>query len=745
MKKNIVKEIFTSLILIIGFIFAGCSDGLKSEDNYLSEKTYTLSGKILTSNENSPRHASPSFTSIESSLKFEKVQVVANKEGNDTITVDASFNAITNAFEYALLLPIPGEWKITVSYLCKQESDFIPLAMSDEINIIIDENYSSKNQDIILKPILQTSVTGSANLLIKDDTEELTSCVIDYEYFENLSDIEPEHKTYTYYFDSNDNLCNIRLNDLRPDSYEVLLSFYKNESLVYSRNEIINIFSGFITDLWSGNNVVTPEKGLPYLNITNELIESYTNVNDSLKAHKEINANKPSETPYVLWSDSKVKQSDTSGSNVEIVEGPSSSAIGLQVFDSLSFGQDVTKTIGSYYDFCFDGETLWGLSAQMKEPEGGGWPYEEDILQGFKFSYSGYVQDTSKTYNLTNLLEQKIGAPDSDNQNHRYRVKSIDVDDGKLYFSWMLSDTPDSTGTIYPSQVSKVGITCVNISDFSNDSNWSWTEEITSNLNTDERTYTVYGLSQIVVSGNIIYFTTDDSYNNEYVKNIYKKTISITDNGTHGTITLSGSDYFTISPDTFGLDSDEVHIEVTDLLIQENYLYATVKESKRYSLYTKISEGDYNNEEQYINNGGILRFNLANESFEAGEWDSSLPVPKILGWYTNPNVVVNSTDSLKSRANANSSDKPFTGKASLQAPLSFANNYFYGARKFIAIKPEKLIIADDGAFVENKNAKTNLNWKTRVMTVDLATQSISAVDVNATFSAQFHSSGYYID
>ena len=77
-----------------------------------------------------------------------------------------------------------------------------------------------------------------------------------------------------------------------------------------------------------------------------------------------------------------------------------------------------------------------------------------------------------------------------------------------------------------------------------------------------------------------------------------------------------------------------------------------------------------------------------------------------------------------------------------------ANKAFYGPKKFIAIKPKKLVIADEGcAFYTDSNAAFYFKNVNRVVTVDLESFAISSDDdISATFdedkSEDMVSSGY---
>ena len=73
------------------------------------------------------------------------------------------------------------------------------------------------------------------------------------------------------------------------------------------------------------------------------------------------------------------------------------------------------------------------------------------------------------------------------------------------------------------------------------------------------------------------------------------------------------------------------------------------------------------------------------------------------------------------------------------------SNYFYGCTRFLAKKPEELVIADEGGYEyeeeeEGGGTKTVSVNKNRVVTVNLQDFSMSSVDVNAGFDTYYSSS-----
>ena len=90
----------------------------------------------------------------------------------------------------------------------------------------------------------------------------------------------------------------------------------------------------------------------------------------------------------------------------------------------------------------------------------------------------------------------------------------------------------------------------------------------------------------------------------------------------------------------------------------------------------------------------------------------------------------------------------------MQAPPAEQDTYLYGARRFIALKPKELVIADDGGYVEafyesNENGRASPKEfgasenKNRVVTIDLESESLSAVDVSVSFDASLSTGTSY--
>ena len=308
-----------------------------------------------------------------------------------------------------------------------------------------------------------------------------------------------------------------------------------------------------------------------------------------------------------------------------------------------------------------------------------------DTLYIYKPEGNGYTLE--KTIELSDTLSSKIGT------GQYHSISDIEIHNGYLYFSWYYYlEQPDEWITVY-------GIARVKMpDDLSNIS--SWDLETSEWALTDEN---ISGIGVFEVTDNMIFYATGSS--------LHRRSYTVTSGGvseaqptgSDGTITLiepeAKVNWYSIH------DSLDLSLSIKDLQVIGTTLYAAV-----YS-------HDYNSR---ISNGGILKFpvNLDGmQPFEPETWNESIPVPKILGWY---------------KDNSGMSAPP---------PLDKAGEYFYGACKFIAKKPDELIIADDGAYFDDENHK--LHFKERVVTVNLLTESLSATDVNVTFSCTFSDCGFY--
>ena len=156
--------------------------------------------------------------------------------------------------------------------------------------------------------------------------------------------------------------------------------------------------------------------------------------------------------------------------------------------------------------------------------------------------------------------------------------------------------------------------------------------------------------------------------------------------------------------------------QITDIVIHyDGYVYVLVSDREKLN-GSAINDGD-----TVKSRGAILKISGTDSGFE---------VEDILGW-------TNSARAIKSKK-LNDENNPYNGVSeqidSINAyipALSESSKKFYGAERFVAIKPKELAIADCGANIilpDYKNKKNgNMFQHDRVVTVNLYDFAISNV------------------
>ena len=203
--------------------------------------------------------------------------------------------------------------------------------------------------------------------------------------------------------------------------------------------------------------------------------------------------------------------------------------------------------------------------------------------------------------------------------------------------------------------------------------------------------------------------------------------------------------------------------EITDMIYQNGAVYMLLNEK----------HDDFWNDFTYYCRGAVLRYDCLTKEVTSLGWTSDAIDISDKKFYVfnntgndgpivylkeNPNSIENEDSRnayIADRANwvtidgSVSSGDPMYPYPALYAPYStMINKAFYGPKKFIAIKPKKLVIADEGyCFYTDSNEAFCFKNVNRVVTVDLESFAISSVeDVSVAFetdaSGNLNSSGY---
>lgn len=198
--------------------------------------------------------------------------------------------------------------------------------------------------------------------------------------------------------------------------------------------------------------------------------------------------------------------------------------------------------------------------------------------------------------------------------------------------------------------------------------------------------------------------------------------IAYTNSGTsylqRGTITGSNDSGFSITAKGTAQSTEQMRVAgtINDIaILYDGYVYVLISDREKLNGHT-INNGD-----TVKSRGAILKILGTDSGFE---------VEDILGW-------TNSARTIKSKK-LNDENNPYNGVSeqidSINAyipALSESSKKFYGAERFVAIKPKELAIADCGANIilpDYKNKKNgNMFQHDRVVTVNLYDFAITNV------------------
>lgn len=198
--------------------------------------------------------------------------------------------------------------------------------------------------------------------------------------------------------------------------------------------------------------------------------------------------------------------------------------------------------------------------------------------------------------------------------------------------------------------------------------------------------------------------------------------IAYTNSGTsylqRGTITGSNDSGFSITAKGTAQSTEQMGVAgtINDIaILYDGYVYVLISDIEKLTGHT-INDGD-----TVKSRGAILKILGTDSGFE---------VEDILGW-------TNSARTIKSKK-LNDENNPYNGVSeqidSINAyipALSESSKKFYGAERFVAIKPKELAIADCGANIilpDYKNKKNgNMFQHDRVVTVNLYDFTITNV------------------
>lgn len=213
--------------------------------------------------------------------------------------------------------------------------------------------------------------------------------------------------------------------------------------------------------------------------------------------------------------------------------------------------------------------------------------------------------------------------------------------------------------------------------------------------------------------------------------------IAYTDNGTsylqRATITGNNNDGFTItakgeaqSTQSMGVDG-----QITDILIHyDGYVYVLVSQTGSQNVTDMYMVNNFNSDSTttVYSRGAIVRLEPTSSGFK---------LSAKTGWTEDSRTIASSNKDKNTFTGSDLKNYTFYDVNAYIPEYSERNSHFYGPRRFIAIKPKELTIADCGANIVMPDYESQKNGKlfkhNRIVKVDLykfALESGSVTDLN---------------
>ncbi len=741
---NKLIRLVAVLCALLIMTVSGCSNGndIKSK-NDSQEKSYSVSGSINLLDTND-RSATTSFTRLDS-LNY---SVVAYKgtstsyEENSAVT--ASLGGSASNITYSFKLPEAGNWYIVASAKLSIEDEVFVDILTGSKEVDVPDQMAAYNVDAITLNLtgFTENASGSIDLVIYDHTNKISKVDISAKALISKNSVLSQRKisksgltfTGTYEPGLTERTLTLEYEDISSDCYEIVFNFRdSNNKIIYSCKEAVTVLGGFVTDKWlqgsSGTGahlVYDSYNNSTKFIITDELLNSYNQAGDL-------------DYPVVLWNkrEEEYTHTEIDDSGYMYTTLDKSFTLGIQAFGKITDETNITCN----YDyipynveenpvFCFDNNAKVSI-----------YTLDNSYISRYKQSYSGYKFDEDFEIDLEELLSD--AGVTSEQIQFQKSYTGIAFCDPYLFFFFKLSDSNVYIGAVDPEVTSDFmcGV-------LQNDSN---------NL----FSVTSMAVDSIEMNGGdnktILCYSGDSTYSDN--QSLYIKALEF--NGSSISLDSSINGALTSDMET-GLDFAKItdRAIISDLYIWDNVLYVALcsyyMNSGSDTVYPYSNSyfedaGEYYRRPIFVSNGGIAKVNLSNPNnegdYEFADWSKLVEqgkyLTKVLGWkettYYEFDEAANTynleTDGIEAR------------HVTIAPSLNESDQYFYGARKFIARKPDELVIADDGGYVDidlddsgnpkegTLRSSENMN---RVVTVDLKEEAITSVeDVNACFSLSF--------
>ncbi len=731
-KNKLHLDIFAFLFALL--LFAGCSNSTQNKKGAetAAQKTYILQGSVALSN--SGRSATTSFAKLDNMT----YRVTAYNDESETYT--ESNPAVANLVEeegnlkYSFEVKDAGTWVIKASAIITKEDNTTLEVMSNSKSWIVDENAVTVGVEKIVLNVQGyiEDVKGSIDLTIYDNTNKVEKVSIEAKaLITSLQSGEDAlKKTFefsgTYTGRGGFRTANIKLDDVIPNCYEITFNFVDNkDKILYSCKEAVTVFGGYKTDKWvnstdSNNSHLVYDSDLEETKfvISNQLLQGYNQAGDL-------------DYPIVLWN-ARTDENVPYNCDYEMQNGTKTCFIltestksdpypvGINAFGKIKEDTSILSSMGDFTKaFCFDNHEDPPVIYALNDS------YEEIYI--YKQSYASFKEEDS--IDLNSIINERL----DEGTELDSIYPAIAYSNPYIFFFFKTVQE-----TYY------LGAIDVSAADPSDPDNFIFCD---TNRSLDN----IISMDVDVVNGTTIICYASASVNgheNEiYIRGLKFEgdTISF-DESINSTVVVDS----TVDVEAFNLGitlpGDYISLDLTDLQILNDILYIALSmhggPSDMYTGgYVKINN-EYIKKPIVISNGGIAKIDLANPEdggvYPFKKWGNN---QILLGWRTG-RIYSDNQGSNPRKVSL----PPYPYNDDDGADYN-ENDYFYGVRKFVARKPEELVVADDGGYMdieydEDGNlvlgsvTAENIN---RIVTVNLASETLSAVDVDVTFDMTFSS------
>ena len=315
MKKYRSNSLLTALVVsVLCVISASCGNGNVSVNIEQVLKTYTVKGSISLQGSvavpgklvssvkgSSAARAAVSAFSLAENESLEVVATYLDNASVPPVSGAPSLDSDSGNLSYELGLPLTGRWKLQAGirrYLVIEEPQGEPeepqpfewvLYGSTPVDVT-EDTIGTFRGDITIFPVWNENLPGSINLRFDDAAEEYDVSRVKCSFKNNASLNQDITFQQT---DDGENFAELSLPSVPAGSYEVEFLFYSPKyDVLYQCDEILNVYSGFTTDTWLGN------ENSPYL-VTHDGKTEFKLSDEVLSGFKYAN---PVSNPYLLWS-----------------------------------------------------------------------------------------------------------------------------------------------------------------------------------------------------------------------------------------------------------------------------------------------------------------------------------------------------------------------------------------------------------------------------------------------------------